>query len=73
MNESGERIVRFRERRGIKNCNCCGRLLKNTAHHFLCEPCHHMKNKNPLNWKHWFKVTHKKYHKKNVKKSKEMA
>ena len=73
MNESCERIVNFRKIRGITNCNCCGRPLKNTPHHFLCESCHAMKVKNPLNWKHWFKVTHNKYHKKNVKKSKEMA
>jgi hypothetical protein len=70
MHESDAHILKFREKRGIENCTCCGRLLKNTLHHFLCHRCHNMKNKNPLNWKYWFKITHKKYYKKNIKKSK---
>lgn len=66
----GYKIRKFRKRHSITICKCCGRRLFKACHHFLCNTCWTIKAKKPLEWKHYYKVTHEKYYKQNCKKYK---
>ena len=64
----GMKIRDFRKRNNITNCGCCGVRLGNMCHHFLCNKCWGVKKNKPFEWKHYYKINHDKYYKKNCKK-----
>lgn len=65
---NGKKIQKFRKDNGITRCQCCGLSIESMCHHYLCNKCWYVKNNKPLEWKHYYKVTHEKYYDNNCKK-----
>lgn len=66
--KEGVQIREFRKKNKITNCLCCGLRLNKMCHYFLCNKCWGVKKNKPLEWKHYFKITHEKFYKNNCKK-----
>jgi hypothetical protein len=48
-------IRKFRNDNNIHRCQCCGRPLRDTPHHFLCGRCWRFKKEKPFKWRNYLK------------------